>query len=61
MLARMAHSRQNLTMFHLIATIATMISLQINPDSVTIAIDSPVAHIWAEVEIGTGDVVEWGT
>lgn len=61
MLARMAHTRQNLTMFKLIATIATMISLQINHDTVSIAIDSPLAHIWAEVEISTGDVVEWGT
>ena len=48
-------------MFKLLATIATMISLQFSHDSVTITIDSPVAHIWAEIEISTGDIVEWGT
>jgi hypothetical protein len=44
-------------MFKLLATLATMLSLSIQSDTVTVS----VGPIWAEIEISTGNIVEWGT
>lgn len=48
-------------MFKLLTIALTLISLHIQPETVTIDVDTPVARIWAEIEISTGDVVQWGT
>lgn len=48
-------------MFTLLATLLTLVTISTSPDSVTIDLDSPVGRIWAEVEISSGSVIEWGT
>lgn len=48
-------------MLNLILTLVTLVTISTSPDSVTIDVDCPVFRAWVEVDLSSGDIVQWGT